>query len=106
MRYERILAAVAATPWAIEPNKGRELAALLSRRVAGERATESELVAAATARAASGSRKSKARPGGVALIPLHGVMVQRADWFMEACGMLSHRSGHATRLPGGGRSVR
>jgi membrane-bound ClpP family serine protease len=23
------------------------------------------------------------------VIPLHGVMVQRADWFMEACGMLS-----------------
>jgi signal peptide peptidase SppA len=89
MRYERILAAVAATPWAIEPNKGRELAALLSRRATGTPASESELVAAATARAASQSRKSKARPGGIAVIPLHGVMMQRADWFMEACGMLS-----------------
>jgi signal peptide peptidase SppA len=89
MRYERILAAVAATPWAIEPNKGRELASLLSRRVAGERATVDELTVAATARAASQSRKSKPRPATVAVIPLHGVMMQRADLLMEACGILS-----------------
>jgi hypothetical protein len=88
MRYERILAAVAATPWAIEPNKGRELAALLSRRVAGERATESNL----SPRRPPVPRASPASPSpvpAVALIPLHGVMVQRADWFMEACGILS-----------------
>jgi signal peptide peptidase SppA len=87
--YEHVLAAVAATPWAIEPNKGRELAAMLTRRVNGERATAEEIALAAGARAATRSRKSKSRPASVAVIPLHGVMVQRADWLMEACGVLS-----------------
>src|SRR5947208_980019 len=35
MKYERILAAVAATPWAIEPNKGRQIAGILTRRLNG-----------------------------------------------------------------------
>ena len=33
--YERILAAVASTPWALEPARGQEYAAILTRRVNG-----------------------------------------------------------------------
>jgi hypothetical protein len=65
--YERILAAVAATPWAIEPNKGRELAAMLSRRVNGERPRPNPNSSPRRPPAPlRRSRKSKARPGGVA----------------------------------------
>ena len=37
MKFRRILAAIAATPWAIEPNKGRELARIISARVGGKK---------------------------------------------------------------------
>lgn len=89
MKHSRILAAVAATPWAIEPNKGRELAALISRRTSGKKATRQELAAAAEVRAGREDRRRKPQPSNIAVIPLHGVMVQRADLIMEACGILS-----------------
>jgi signal peptide peptidase SppA len=85
MRYERILAAVAASPWAIEPGKGAFLADLLTRRANGERATPDEAAAAAAAK----RPKAKARPGAVALVPVYGVMTQRADLFTEVSGMTS-----------------
>lgn len=89
MLYERFLASVAATPWAIEVNKGRELLAILNRRAAGHRATPDELAAAAEIRAERQRRGAKPRPRAVALVPLHGVMMQRADLFSEVSGLLS-----------------
>ncbi|HJZ57301.1 MAG TPA: S49 family peptidase [Gemmataceae bacterium] len=89
MHYERILAAVAATPWAIEPNKGRELGAILSRRIRDGESPAADIEAARAIAAAREERKAKPRPSGVAVIPLHGVMIQRADWFMETSGILS-----------------
>src|SRR5438105_2025211 len=85
MRYERILAAVAATPWAIELAKGLFLADLLSRRAAGERVTEAEAGAAVAAK----RPKAKARPGAVALVPVYGVMTQRAGMFDDVSGLTS-----------------
>lgn len=85
MRYERILAAVAATPWAIEPNKGREIAAILSRKAMGQDVPRSDIRAAMSQR----KPKPKARGGSVALVPLHGVMVQRAELFAEVSGLIS-----------------
>lgn len=84
MRYERILAAVAATPWAIDPPKGHVIADILSRRESGFTATPAEIEAAVAA--------EKQKPRGrssVALIPVYGVMTQRADAFDETSGMVS-----------------
>lgn len=82
MRYERILAAVAATPWAIEPDKGRVIAEILSRRANGEAADETELVAAVALKKDKGKRK----PGVVGVIPVYGTITQRADFFSEWSG--------------------
>lgn len=87
--YDHVLAAVASTPWALEPARGREYAAILTRRVNGERATEQELAVAAAIRAERNLRKSKARPSSIALVALHGVMTQRADIFDQMSGMCS-----------------
>lgn len=85
MRYDRILTEAAAHPWAIEPNKGREIAAILSERAAGGRATDEQIAAAIAAR----KPKPRGRSRAVALIPIYGVMTHRADWFTEMSGMAS-----------------
>jgi signal peptide peptidase SppA len=89
MRYERLLTAVASIPWAIEPARGEFLADLLTRRVAGVRASQDELELAAEMKAARDAKKGRARPGGVALIAVHGVLTQRADIFDQMSGMVS-----------------
>lgn len=86
--FERILTEVAATPWMIEPGKGRQLAAILTRRANGVKASEEDLAAV---RGTAAARKSAVRrpAGSVALIPLIGVMTQRADLFADVSGMAS-----------------
>lgn len=85
MKYQRILAAVVSTPWAIEPTKGRQLAAILADRANGIKAADAEVLAALAAKKAKGPPRVKQ----VALIPIHGVMTQRADVFDEMSGMVS-----------------
>jgi signal peptide peptidase SppA len=94
MHYERILAAVEGMPWAIEPDKGRVVAEILSRRIAQPVALEDdagdffrELHAAEMARREKS--RTKARRNGVGFITLYGVMCQRAEWFTEMSGMTS-----------------
>lgn len=87
--YEHILAAVTSVPWAVEPTRGHQYAELLSRRIGGQLPTRAELDVAAEIRAARDERRSKSRPRQVALIPLYGLMTQRADWFDQMSGMVS-----------------
>lgn len=89
MHYERILTAVCSQPWAIDLATGQRLAAILTRRLDGRPADPLALEAAAGIKAERERRKPRRASGGVSVIPLHGVMVQRADWFMQVCGMLS-----------------
>lgn len=86
--YDHILTAVAATPWAMEVEFGRAVAAILSARVAGRENHEGVSVAQAAA-AAREKRKMKARPKNVAVVPLYGMMTPRADFFTETSGLLS-----------------
>jgi signal peptide peptidase SppA len=72
-----------AQPWAIEQRAGHLLADLITRRVNGERVAE-----AAPGAAAKAGKKGKPKPTAVAVIPLHGVMVQRADWYDELFGFV------------------
>lgn len=90
MLYERILAAVAGTPWAIEPSKGQVVADILNRKLKGESAPRSDLDRWYEIEAARREeQKAKRKQGTVALIPLYGVMTQRADFFTEMSGMSS-----------------
>lgn len=90
MLYERILAHVAATPWTIEPAKGEVIAEILNRKLRGEGAPQADLDAYLAAEMARREReKSRQRQGAVALVPLYGVMTQRADLFTEMSGMAS-----------------
>lgn len=87
--YERLLAAVTSVPWAVEPRRGHEYADILSRRLSGEPPDPAAIEKAAEISAARNQRKSKARPGTVALIPIYGVVTQRADIFDQMSGMVS-----------------
>lgn len=83
--YERIVAAVCGQPWAIEPGAGRTIATVLTNRVNGKGPDPAAVEAAVALR----RPKRNPRAGSVALVPLHGVMTQRADWFTELSGMTS-----------------
>lgn len=86
--YDRILAHVAASPWAIEPAKGQVIAEFLSRKAAGETIPRAE-VEVAMAAARDRRPKGRSRSGSVALVPLYGVMTQRSDLFTEVSGLAS-----------------
>jgi capsid assembly protease len=80
MKYARIIAAVAGQPWAIEPAKGRAVMEFLKVAAAGERVHDADLQAIEEeARRLDKRREARvaATPGGVAVIPIHGVMAQR-----------------------------
>lgn len=72
---ERVLAAVGEFPWAIYPPKGEEIVRFLNSRAEGGEVAEEELQAITR-----GSRtKIAATSGGVAIIPLMGVIAPRMD---------------------------
>jgi hypothetical protein len=81
-RYDLILAAAAGVPWAIHPDKGEAIAAVLSRLAAGERAD-----AAAVAEVVA-AKKPKGKPArtSVAVLPIYGTITQRADFFSDWSG--------------------
>lgn len=89
MRYERILAEITSAPWMIERTAGERMFDLISRRVSGHTATAADLATAAGVRAARDQRKAKDKPRGVAVLPLYGPMVKRADLFSEVSGLAS-----------------
>lgn len=87
-RFDAILASLQAEPWAIEPTYGQRLAAILTRRLSGERPSADALAEAADIRSARDKKKAKPKPAAVAVIPLYGPMVKRADVFEEMSGVM------------------
>lgn len=87
-RFDAVLAAIQAEPWAIEPNHGQRLAAILTRRLSGERAAAGDLEEAAEIRAARDQKKRRPKPAAVAVIPIYGPMVKRADLFEQMSGVV------------------
>lgn len=74
MKYARILSAVAATPWAIEPTKGRAIASFLTRKANGETIPEADVQAAIAAK----KDGKVTRPAkNVAQVGVYGTLVQR-----------------------------
>lgn len=82
MLYERIIAAVVDTPWAIEPLKLQVIESFLARKARGEDIPQAEIQAAKQQQ-----RKSQPTPpGGVGLVGIYGTITQRADLFTEWSG--------------------
>jgi len=102
MRYARILTAVAGTPWAIHPEKGRAIMEFLSFAAAGGRNGPSEVQAITgrapvayddgetgeerRARMAAAEEKAIADRGGVAIVALKGVLSPRLSDEMDVSG--------------------
>jgi len=112
LKYTRIIQAAVETPWAILPQKFLVIRDLLALRATGERLTDEEIAErvadgrrrasqAATAEwglevyqagASSAARASngvKTSGNGVAVLPLVGTIIPRADFFTEASGGMS-----------------
>lgn len=77
MKHERFIAWCLATPWALMPERIAAYASVLARKTGGIVAAAG-IEAAADAAAARG-RGGNARSGAIAVIPVHGTIVQRAS---------------------------
>lgn len=104
LKYQRIIQAVVETPWAILPQKFLIIRDLLAIRASGNNLTEEEIAErVATARGGNENDRLKngeiltTRPsnggggsgGAVAVLPLVGTIIPRADFFTEASGGVS-----------------
>ncbi len=85
-KYPRIRRYVTATPWAIRPWVLAVITELVAYRAAGGRLSRAEIEERIGARAPTTGR---VRSGPVAVIPLHGVIVHRADLFTDISGASS-----------------
>lgn len=82
--YDRIIAYMLETPWAIHPSGMALLADIIAERLSGERPTAEEIAERIGERAAGPEP-----PAGVAVIPVHGPIVPRAGMMTEMSGMAS-----------------
>ncbi len=87
-RYPRVCRAVAEMPWAIMPHMLATIVDLLKFRSAGGRLGQEEIRARIGA-AEPSQQVGRVRAGSIAIIPLHGVIMQRADMFDEMSGAVS-----------------
>lgn len=83
MKYAHILRYVAATPWAIEADKMRELLDILAFRAAGHTYTAEEIQARI---GAGGSSPAASQGSGVAVIPMRGVIAHRMGAMDDSSG--------------------
>ena len=88
MRYEHVLRAVAETPWAIMPSYLGLIVDLLTFRAIGGR-LDAEAIAA---RLPTRRPQTSNQPGGVAVVPLHGVIVPKAGLLEDVSGATSVES--------------
>lgn len=85
MKYEHIVSLVRETPWAILPSKLAVITDLLAFRAAGGRLTDEEI----TARVGAVEAPAQGMVGQIAVLPLFGVLMQRADLMSEMSGATS-----------------
>lgn len=83
-RYSHILKLVAETPWAIRPEMLGVIVDLIAFRVEGGRFSSEEI-----AERIGAARRTAVAPKGVAVLPLHGVIVPKASMFSEISGATS-----------------
>ena len=89
LKYPQIVRAVSESPWAIEEATLEAILEMLSLRASGQRFSHEEV----QARIGSGPpRRDVQVVGGVAVIPVFGVITPRADLFTEMSGGTSVQS--------------
>ena len=91
LKYTRIIQAVIETPWAILPQKLVVIRDLLAFRAAGGRLTEEELRERlhGEQRIAARANNRAGAMEGVAVLPLVGTIIPRADMLTESSGGVS-----------------
>jgi len=82
VKYDAILRAVSATPWAIDPAKGRAIMDLLALRASGGRVAEEDVRTAA----AANRQPTMKTKGVVAVLPVYGVIAPRMNMMTEMSG--------------------
>lgn len=85
--YPRIFELVTAAPWAILPYKLAVIRSLLALRFGGQRLAEDDIRAAIEGAAPRGARADSV--GGVAVLPVVGTIIPRADLLTESSGGVS-----------------
>jgi signal peptide peptidase SppA len=86
----RVLSYIRSHPWAMEPSAFGAMLEVVQLRVKGFHLTKAEKKSRIeAARRTPGLAMSPAGPGGVAVIPLMGVLTQRADMMRELSGATS-----------------
>lgn len=88
-RYQHVLRAVSATPWAIIPEQLEAIAEVLRTRIESGRLSADEITARLEAAAQSQGPRSGQKRGAVAVLPVYGTIMPRAN-------LLSAFSGGAT----------
>lgn len=83
MQYLRILAAFAGQPWAMQPEKLEAVTAFLMFKARGGVLSPDEVQARITDRQAAETAKA---PGGLAVLPVHGVISQRMGMMQDISG--------------------
>lgn len=86
MKYEAILRAVQATPWAILPEKFSEILEFLTLKAQGVDFTLEEIEAKAPQGRGQGELVVQ---GNSAVIPVHGTIVNRGSWIGQSSGLTS-----------------
>lgn len=84
--YARVKHFVHSTPWAILPDKFAEIAEFIGRKDAGIEVDGSAFAEAEPRQIAAYSGGGKNRSGVVAVLPIYGTIVQKADMFTKASG--------------------
>ena len=85
MKYTHVVSLVRETPWAILPAKLSVITDLLAFRAAGGRLTDEEI----TERIGAVEAPAQGMVGQIAVLPLFGVLMQRADMMSEMSGATS-----------------
>lgn len=79
MKHERFLSWCLSTPWALMPERMAAYSLVLARKSAGAAAYDDEVRDAARPQAATRRGNTGGPTGAIAVIPVHGAIVQRAS---------------------------
>ena len=91
MKHATLIARFMSTAWALQPEQLAVLASVVQRWALGGAAATADLAAVEESAAAFEARRTSAAQvqGGTAVIPVYGVITQRAAMFSEVSGMCS-----------------
>jgi signal peptide peptidase SppA len=88
MRRELLIAEFLSTPWALQPERMAAFAEILARWMAGapKAMDDDEMGESRAARAARRQEAARAGGGGIAVLPLYGVITQRGNMVDDISG--------------------